>query len=183
MNFGAWPKMTKNKLRCKAEMRYQWTKMNLDAQCFEFEMVTKWPSMNCGAKLRCTKTEQEWSSVRNLANSLLWQNYPEWTSVRSWDALTMIKMNLGAQCFVIDVVSKMAQNENWCEVKCILLKQLLQSSKNYKRTSVGNVSTFKWQKNEPRCETEMFATNEQNVTRCAMFRPWYGDNMTKNDQK
>ena len=53
------------------------------------------------------------------------------------------KMNLGAQCFVIDVVSKMTQNENRCEVKCILLKQLLQSSKNYKRTSVGNVSTFK----------------------------------------
>ena len=152
MNFGAWPKMTKNKLRCEAEMRYQWTKMNIDAQCFEFEMVTKWPSMNCGAKLRCTKTEQEWSSVRNLANSLLWQNYPEWTSVRSWDALTMIKKNLGAQCFVIDVVSKLTQNEHRCEIKYILLNHFY---------NILNIF----------------------LPRCTMFRPWYGDNMTKNDQK
>ena len=133
MNFGAWPKMTKNRLRCEAEMRYQWTKMNLDAQCFEFEMVTKWPSMNCGAKLRCTKTEQEWSSVRNLAKSC------EFNVVTKWP-----KMNIGAklrcaqndknepraQCFVIDVVYKMTQIEHRCEVKCILLKQRLQSSKN-----------------------------------------------------
>ena len=125
-----WPNMTKNKLRCEAEMRYQWTKMYLDAKCFEFDMVTKWPNMNCGAKLRCTKNEQEWPSVRNLANSMLWQNDPKWTSVRSWDALKMIKITLGAQCFVFDVVSKMTQNEHRCEVKCILLKQRLQSSKN-----------------------------------------------------
>jgi len=35
-----------------------------------------------------------------------------------------------AQCFVIDVVYKMTQIEHRCEVKCILLKQRLQSSKN-----------------------------------------------------
>ena len=37
-----------------------------------------------------------------------------------------------AQCFVIDVVYKMTQIEHRCEVKCILLKQLLQSSKTKK---------------------------------------------------
>ena len=52
-------------------------------------------------------------------------------------------MTLGAQCFVIDVVIKMTQNEHRCEIKCILLKQLLESSE---KTSVHNVSTYKRRK-------------------------------------
>ena len=82
----------------------------------------------------------------------------------------MIKMNVGAQCFVIDVVSKMTQNENWCEVKCILPKQLLQSSKIKKEPRCAMCRPSN-DENEHRCETEMFATNEQNEPRCAMFRP------------
>ena len=57
-----WPKITKNKPRCEAEMRYKWTQMNFGAQCFKFDMVTKWPNIDLGAKLRCTKDEQKWTS-------------------------------------------------------------------------------------------------------------------------
>ena len=35
------------------------------------------------------------------------------------------KLNIGAQCFVIDVVSKMTPKEPRCEVKCILINQIV----------------------------------------------------------
>ena len=52
-----------------------------------------------------------------------------------------------------------------------LLKQLLQSSKNLEKNRGAQCFDLQMMKNEPLWETEMFATNEQNEPRCAMFRP------------
>ena len=141
-----WPKINFGaKLRC-AINEQKWTSMRNVSNSRWWQNGQVWTAVRSWDALKLNKNDPQYGILRIHANSMLWQNDPKWTSVRSWDALKMIKMNLGAQCFVIDVVSKMTQNEHRCEVKCILLKQLLQSSKNYKRTSVGNVSTFKWQK-------------------------------------
>ena len=124
-----WPKISFGaKLRC-AINEQKWTSMRNVSNSRWWQNGQVWTAVRSWDALKLNKNDPQYGILRIHANSMLWQNDPKWTSVRSRDALKMIKMNLGAQCFVIDVVSKMTQNEHRCEVKRILLKQLLQSSK------------------------------------------------------
>ena len=97
------------KLRC-AINEQKWTSMRNVSNSRWWQNGQVWTAVRSWDALKLNKNDPRCGILRIHANSMLWQNDPKWTSVRSWDALKMIKITLGAQCFVFDVVSKMTQN-------------------------------------------------------------------------